>query len=111
MTDRIPCINPRCRRTAAQDKFPDCDEIICGTCFRSLPADLRNENRRCWREYRKWDRRIMRTSDPLKAHRMHDIRNRWAALINRNWDRIRSHIKSPEKPEGLDSFLDSAGLR
>ena len=35
---RIPCINPRCRRTADAAKF-DCEEIICGKCFRSLPAE------------------------------------------------------------------------
>lgn len=109
MSDRIPCINPRCRRTAARDKYPDSEEIICGKCFRALPAGLRAEHRRFWREYRKWERRILRTSDPLKAQRMHDILNRWGAMLDGNWHAIRRTVVTPEKPAGLDAFLEEAG--
>lgn len=108
MTDRTPCINPRCRRTFKRDQ--EGEEVICGKCFRALPAELRTEHRRCWREYRKWNRRILRTGDPLKAQRMHDIRNRWAAMIDRNWDLIRSAVITPEKPDGLETFLEEIGL-
>lgn len=108
MSDRIPCINPRCRRTFKREH--EHEETICGKCFRALPAELRNEHRRCWREYRKWDRRITRTSDELKVQRMHDIRDRWGAMINGNWDRIRRSLLAPEKPDGLDAFLEEVGL-
>ena len=110
MSGRIPCLNPRCKRTAAQDKFPGSDEIICGKCFRALPSELRNEHRRNWREYRKWERRILRTSDPLKSLRMRDILNRWAAMIDGNWDVIRRTVVTPEKPAGLDAFLEEVGF-
>jgi len=106
---RIPCINPRCRRTFKAEEHGS--EVVCGKCFRTLPADVRSEHRRCWREYRKWDRRITRTGDVLKAQRMHDIRDRWGAMIAGQWDReIKPFFLTPEKPEGLDAFLEEVGL-
>lgn len=106
---RTPCLNPRCRRTFKAD---DCSsEVVCGKCFGTLPSEIRNEHRRCWREYRKWDRRIKRTGDPLKAQRMHDIRDRFGFLIDRHWQReIKPFFLAPEKPEGLDTFLEEVGL-
>lgn len=110
MTDqRTPCINPRCRRTFKADDGGG--EVVCGKCFRTLPAEIRNEHRRCWREYRKWDRRIKRTSDEIKIQRMRDIRDRFGFLIDRHWEReIKPFFLSPEKPEGIDAFLEEIGL-
>jgi hypothetical protein len=108
MSDRTPCINPRCRRTFKCEQ--EGEEVICGKCFRALPAELRNEHRRYWREIRKWRRRITRTGDVLKAQRMHDICDRWAGLLNKNWESIRASIVTPDKPEGLDAFLEEVGL-
>lgn len=106
--DRVPCINPRCRRTFKQER--EGEEVICGKCFRMLPAEIRSEHRRIWREIRKWDRRITRTADMLKAARMHDIRARWAARMDENWAQIRALTINPVKPEGLDAFLQEVGL-
>lgn len=110
MADRIPCINPRCRRTAAQDKFPDSKEIICAKCFRALPLAFRQEHRRCWREINKWERRILKTVDPLKAQRMRVICNRWTDRLNAGWNEMRKTIVQPEKPVGLDTFLEEMRL-
>jgi len=41
MTDRIPCVVPFCRRTAAREKFPDATEIICGKHHRLARKRLR----------------------------------------------------------------------
>jgi hypothetical protein len=107
--DRTPCINPRCRRTFKVDDGNS--EVVCGKCFRTLPAEVRNGHRRLWREYRKWDRRIKRTSDVLKAQRMHDVRDRFGVSIGQHWDTlIKPFFLSPEKPEGLDRFLEEVGL-
>lgn len=106
--DRTPCINPRCRRTFKRQHQDE--ETICGKCFRALPVELRSEFKRCWREYRKWGRRITRTSDELKIARMQNTRTYWADGINRSWDRIRSSVITPEKPDGLDAFLEEVGL-
>lgn len=108
MSGRIPCINPCCKRTASADKFSG--EIICGKCFRKLPKHLQQEHRFRWKEYRKWDRRIARTADPLKIPKMRDIRGMWAARIDANWADIKATFVNPEKPEGLDAFLEELGL-
>ncbi|WP_192252029.1 hypothetical protein [Mesorhizobium silamurunense] len=109
MADRTPCINPICRRTFKRQH--DNEEIVCGKCFRTLPEATRKEHRRCWREYRKWDRRIKRTVDVLKAQRMHEIRDRWGAMISGHWDgQIKPFFLAPEKPVGLDSFLEEMRL-
>jgi hypothetical protein len=110
LAERIPCINPRCRRTFKREGEPV--ETICGKCFRTLPESVRAEFRRCWREYRKWDRRITRTGDPLKADRMRDIRDRFGAMINSQWvGTIKPYFLAPERPEGLDALLEELNLR
>lgn len=109
MSDRIPCVNPRCRRTFKRD--PGSAEMICGKCFQCLPTEVRGEHRRYWREIRKWDRRIMRTSDELKIARMRTISERYSDLLNRHWDKeIKARFVAPDKPEGLDAFLEEVGL-
>ncbi|TIU02392.1 MAG: hypothetical protein E5W43_01030 [Mesorhizobium sp.] len=109
MADRIPCINPRCRRTAPTDEHGG--EIICGKCFRTLPEATRQEHRRFWRQIRKWDRAITRTSDELKIRRMHEIRHRLALHLSWHWDsEIKPFFLTPEKPAGLDAFLEEVGL-
>lgn len=107
MSDRVPCINPRCRRTFKNEGA----EMICGKCFRMLPETIRAEHRRYWRELRKWRKRITRTSDELKIARMHDIADRWSALLGRHWDaHIKAYFLASEKPAGLDAFLEELRL-
>jgi hypothetical protein len=109
VSDRIPCINPRCRRTAPVERHGEGAEIICAKCFKALPQDLRTDHRRCWREIRKWRKRATRSSNPIKAARMRDIVDRWAGRLDLNWSRIRAAVIEPEKPEGLDAFFDEIG--
>lgn len=110
MSGRIPCINPRCRRTAAQDKFPDSDEIICGKCFRVLPASLQRRHRTYWRRVTKL-RRLLRRRDMLSRTvqlcRMGDLNDRSG---HRVWLAIRAYFAPIDKPAGLDSFLEEVGL-
>jgi hypothetical protein len=106
--DRIPCINPRCRRTF---KAEGDTEFICGKCFRMLPETVRKEHRGYWREIRKWDRRITRTGDELKIVRMRAIRERVSRQCTHHWDQeIKPFFHAPEKPAGLDAFLEEVGL-
>ena len=108
MSDRIPCINPRCRRTFKKEHD---GEVICGKCFRTLPEAVRKEHRGYWREIRKWDRRIARNGDELKIARMRGIRDRYSRLLNRHWGaEIKARFLAPDKPEGLDAFLEEFGL-
>ncbi len=106
---RTPCINPRCRRTFKADDGSG--EIICGKCFRGLPEAVRAEHRGYWREIRKWDRRIARSGEELKITRMHAVRGRLSWRLNMHWDvEIKARFVSPERPEGLDAFLEEIGL-
>lgn len=106
---RTPCINPRCKRTGPEDKFPG--EMICGKCFRMLPEAVRQGHRGYWREIRKWEKRIARTGDELKITKMHSIRNRLVWRLVLHWDReIKPRMLAPEMPEGLDAFLEEVGL-
>lgn len=76
-----------------------------------MPEAVRKGHRIFWREMRKWDRRVSRTSDELKISRMRDIRTRIAFRLRRHWDReIKPFFLAPEKPEGLDAFLEELGL-
>lgn len=107
--DRIPCINPRCRRTF-KDEGLDC-EIICGRCFRTLPTAVRKEHRTYWREIRKWERRIARTSDELKILKMRSIVGRLSRRLNLHWNReIKTFFLEPVEPAGLDRVLEDLGL-
>jgi len=107
--DRIPCINPHCRRTFKADDGDG--EIICGKCFRCLPEPVRKEHRRYWREIRKWERRIVRTSDEMKIATMRSIRSRLSMRLNRHWDsEIKPFFLAPQKPAGLDAFLEEMNL-
>ena len=106
---RRPCINPACGRTGPVEKFPG--EMICGKCFRCLPAEDRAYHCRCWREIRKYDRLIARTSDELKRRRATSIRENWSRRLNSHWnDVIKPHFANPTKPEGIDAFIDEIGL-
>lgn len=107
--DRTPCINPRCRRTFKREH--EGEEVICGKCFRMLPEAVRKEHRGYWNEIRKWDRRMARTSDQLKIVRMREIREHVANKVHTHWaTHIKAPLLTPEKPEGLDTFLEEVGL-
>jgi len=108
MPNRTRCINAGCRRTAPAEKFPG--EMICGKCFRNLPEQIKNDFRFAWRQYRRWERRLKRTSDELKRQKMRSILGMWASRIDTVWDSIKAAVENPDKPEGLEAFLKEVGL-
>lgn len=107
---RIPCINPRCRRTASRTEFPDSVEIICGRCFRSLPASLRRRHKAYWTLVRKL-RRLSRRKDMVERTgqlaRIGEMNDR---LGNKLWRAIAAYFVPIDKPKGLDAFLEEIGL-
>lgn len=108
-TGRTPCINPSCRRTADAQQFPG--EMICGKCFKALPQNVRNDHRFYWKQIRKWERRITRTTDELKLVRMRNLLHMWRARLQSHWDaEIKARVTSLEKPEGIEAFLEELGL-
>ncbi|ESY88360.1 hypothetical protein X739_00890 [Mesorhizobium sp. LNHC220B00] len=111
MSDRVGCINPRCRRTSKADGS---GEMICGKCFRALPTDMRRRDRQCRRRLNSLKRKIERLlaksdgrADISRLDRLHDAALR---LFYRSWDRMRAYYQTPDKPAGLDTFLEEVGL-
>jgi hypothetical protein len=113
--------NPRCRRTAAQDKFPDSAEIICGKCFRALPVAVRRRDRQLRKRWRFVERLAERGDDFRRRGRKFGQPDRGApqaytmhAKMQRLWDRhwsgLHAYFATPDKPVGLDTFLEEIGL-
>lgn len=110
--DRIPCLNPRCRRTAPADRYAPATEILCYKCWRTLPRAMRDGLRRLERRARKVERLIRKREaqgsiPPYVARR---VRRRLRNRHHDRWDRIRHYFQAPEKPAGLDAFLEEIGL-
>lgn len=109
---RVPCINPRCRRTGSAERYGAGSEIICGPCFRALPVSLR----RRWRAYharmRRVDRAIHRRAarghlPPALAGKMEEA---FARAGTRLWQAIKTSFSGGERPAGLEAFLEEVGL-
>jgi len=110
VSDRIPCINPRCRRTAPR-RTAAVTEIVCGKCWRAfVPASVRLRYRDVRRAWRTQERRIVRRGDTLSAASADQLRRRLMARVDANWQEIRAALLRPERPEGLDGFLQEVGL-
>jgi hypothetical protein len=60
--DRIPCLVPFCRRTAARERFPGVEEIICGKHWRTSAWRTRKLYYGVQRKLRRWpnDERLRR---------------------------------------------------
>ena len=109
---RIPCINPRCRRTAPADKYGDDEEIICRTCFGSLPIELRRRHRKVASDNRRMlkliNRRISRGT--LPRHVFDRLRRNMEQRFETVWSDIRRRFVAPAVPIGLEGFLQEVGL-
>jgi len=115
MSDRIACVNPRCRRTFKREPGDaDDSETCCGKCWRLLPAALTRRYKQLRRRYRKIDRLHTR----VRRHRSPHVHGRQVFLIDMtirrqfeaNWTAIRNFFRPVDKPEGLDAFLEEVGL-
>lgn len=108
--DRIPCLNPRCRRTAPAENYRPGTQIVCGKCWRTLPQAWRREyvalRRRSRRMQRLIDRRVAAGNIHAEAidRLWYLFAHRWNAL----WHRIRNHFGAPTFD--LESFLRELGL-
>lgn len=110
--DRIPCLNPRCRRTAPRDKYADSAEIVCAKCWKLLPQAVRDRYRALGRRDRRLLRRIERrvALGNISSALVERLREGLWRAHCRHWDEIRSYFLAPAKPVGLDAFLEDTGL-
>lgn len=109
---RIPCVNPRCRRTADAARYDAGAEIVCGKCWRLLPKRLTARYRALGRRERRLLRLVERAiaKGRIDAARVERLQASIAMLHRHNWGDIRRHFMVPERPEGLDGFLEEVGL-
>lgn len=105
---RIPCINPRCRRTASREKFGSDTEIICGKCWRALPAEIR-ERRRHLEKRLRFIRRALAKRHPDSP--THYGTRQTEITLNVQWDAIKARFtETTAPPVGLENFLKEVGL-
>ncbi|MEM7303381.1 MAG: hypothetical protein AAF468_20060 [Pseudomonadota bacterium] len=101
---RIPCINPKCRRTAPQEKYEPGTEFICGKCFKLVNPDLKSRYHSLKKRWKQVKRLAAKRGTPD-----HEPRRLWWQ-IDVNWSKIKAEFTDPEKPEGLSAFLDEVGM-
>lgn len=107
---RIPCINPRCRRTASDDG--ETEFIVCGKCWRTLPTPLCEE----WKQFKARDKRLRRLVDrrikdgSISQQTVQAIGDRQIRHHDDIWRRIRAYFETPVRPTGLERFLREVGL-
>ncbi len=111
---RIPCCNPRCRRTAAYSETMNSDEIVCAKCWKTLPPaqteryrDLRQRYKRIARSMAKRER----NGNLPNFRKSVSIYDHLDALVERNWRDMKASFQQSVKPEGIDKFMEEAGLR
>lgn len=91
MSDRIPCMVPFCRRTASREKFPNCDQIICGKHWRMAPVLWRRRHSRLVRRYHHlFDGKGWWQYPPESLQRRQAIR--LARLCDQMWDRCKQAV-------------------
>ncbi len=108
---RIACINPRCRRTAPKTSFPS--EIVCGKCWRTLPRALTERYRQLRRRDRRITQRIerrLRLGLPPTPATMNRLEMTIERARNDNWQAIRRWFAEPDRPAGLNGFLQEMGM-
>lgn len=104
--DRIPCLNPRCRRTAPAERYPG-EEVVCRKCWRLLPGELVERDRSLRRRMRQMERLARRPGREAQAEHLLGV---LARCHGANWARIRAYLAAPPMPEGLERHLAELGL-
>jgi hypothetical protein len=116
---RTPCLNPRCRRTFKTEC--EGEVVVCGKCWKLLPQPWRaryKQLRRRWKVIERLEakgvacrRRGRKFGVPDRgAPQGFTMRLKAERLWNRLCNRIHNFFENPEKPEGLDAFLEEMGL-
>ena len=116
---RTPCLNPSCRRTFKAE--PGVDTVVCGKCWKLLPQAWRARDR----QLRRRDRLIVRMEAKGGSFRRRGRKHgnpavgapqavtmawKFARLWEAHWSRVTAFFLTPEKPAGLDVFLEEVGF-
>jgi hypothetical protein len=109
---RIPCVNPRCRRTASREKHPDWNVMICRKCWRALPTSITQRIRELERRGRRLQTLIKRRfrRGTLSSDTAIGLGDRIDELLREQWSKVERYYVRPDKPAGLEGFLEEVGL-
>lgn len=110
MSDRIRCIVPECRRTAPKTRYPDCDQIICGRCWRTTEPKLRARYKQIGARFKRIDRLVtfkVIQQKPTLELQLTSIRLLHNALNDRMWRALceDAQMKSRLRVEGTAGWL------
>lgn len=109
---RTHCLNLRCQRTFKQEH--EGETVVCGKCWKLLPAAVRQRGRLIERmaakgtAHRRRGRKFGRPE--IGAPQSYTMGSKFDRLWERHWTRIRIFFHAPDKPEGLETFLEEIGL-
>ncbi|RWN35825.1 hypothetical protein [Mesorhizobium sp.] len=119
MSDRTPCLNPRCGRTfKAEDGV---DTVVCGKCWKLLPQSWRARDKQLRKRWRLVDR-IAAKGDGFRQRgrkfgapgkgmpQSYTMRVKLERIWHSHWSRIKAFYLTPDKPAGLETFLEEIGL-
>lgn len=111
-SDRVPCVNPRCRRTAPFSADDVEADVICRKCWRLLPHDMRARYQQLQRRQRHMFKLIERriTKGTISPDLIGLLQRQFEARCAANWRQIRAYFAAPSKPVGLEGFLQEVGL-
>ena len=110
MNERIQCLVPGCHRTEPSGKYPEGFEIVCEAHWRTVPAALRRRYHQLRRRRRKIQHLAQKNGGDLVQERTQHAFITLEYLQGRNWGAIRYYFLHPDKPEGLEQFLEDMGL-
>lgn len=101
---RTNCFNPPCRRTFKYQEGDETREVVCGKCWKLLPQALRQEYKHLKARRLKITRRLRKKG--VENVELPHLRARQEA----NWRAIHDFYAAPQKPAGLDTFLEEIGF-
>jgi hypothetical protein len=108
---RLPCVNPRCKRTAPAEQEGE-REVICRKCWNLLPVELRSRYQqlrsRQRRMFKLIERRLVRRD--IAPSTIELLERQFTGRCEQNWRAIRNYFVTGTKPVGLDCFLREVGL-
>lgn len=112
MSNRICCLNPSCKRTAAEEKHLGSDFIVCAKCWRAMPRVLKDR----WKLLQRRGKRLRRMGNKPSFARPERTPqwNRLVATYNRSWAALEAALTlywtAGPAPVGIEDFLKENGI-
>lgn len=112
MSNRICCLNPNCKRTAAEERHPGSTYIVCAKCWRTMPRTFKDR----WKTLNARSRKLDRMHRKPSFNRPERMRqwSRLAAIYDRSWAALTAALTlywtAGPTPVGIEDFLKENGI-